>query len=133
MSSSSWGLGRAAVCDCDTPWTFLLPFLLSRIPQNDGLLQEEVNAYEPDVSDKTYEIGALNSNRFSPKDYARCETAPSDVLEKPSLGDDLDIVVEQSKDNALMEEKQAFKMTKFPKQCKRNTSLLMTFCITSQM
>ena len=23
--SSSWGLGRAAVCDCGTPWTFLLP------------------------------------------------------------------------------------------------------------
>ena len=22
----SWGLGRAAVCDCGTPWTFLLPF-----------------------------------------------------------------------------------------------------------
>ena len=27
VSSSSWDLGRAAVCDCDTPWTFLLPFL----------------------------------------------------------------------------------------------------------
>ena len=25
--SSSWGLGKAAVCDCDTPWTFLLPFI----------------------------------------------------------------------------------------------------------
>ena len=24
--SSSWGLGRAAVCDCGTPWTFLLSF-----------------------------------------------------------------------------------------------------------
>ena len=23
---TSWGLGRAAVCDCGTPWTFLLPF-----------------------------------------------------------------------------------------------------------
>ena len=28
VSSSSWGLGRAAVCDCGTPWTFLVPFLL---------------------------------------------------------------------------------------------------------
>ena len=27
VSSSSWYLGRAAVCDCGTPWTFLLPFL----------------------------------------------------------------------------------------------------------
>ena len=28
VSSSSWGLGRAAVCDCGTPWTFLLPFFV---------------------------------------------------------------------------------------------------------
>ena len=28
VSSSSWGLGRAAGCDCGTPWTFLLPFFL---------------------------------------------------------------------------------------------------------
>ena len=28
VSSSSWCLGRAAACDCGTPWTFLLPFLL---------------------------------------------------------------------------------------------------------
>ena len=26
VSSSSWYLGRAAVCDCGTPRTFLLPF-----------------------------------------------------------------------------------------------------------
>ena len=30
--SSSWCLGRAAVCDCGTPWTFLLPFFTSEIP-----------------------------------------------------------------------------------------------------
>ena len=26
VSSFSWGLGRAAVSECGTPWTFLLPF-----------------------------------------------------------------------------------------------------------
>ena len=26
VSSSSWYLGRAAIRDCGTPWTFLLPF-----------------------------------------------------------------------------------------------------------
>ena len=26
VSSSSWYLGKAAVYDCGTPWTFLLPF-----------------------------------------------------------------------------------------------------------
>ena len=29
VSSSSWGLGRAVVCDCGTPWTFLLLFWAS--------------------------------------------------------------------------------------------------------
>ena len=28
VSFSSWCLGRAAVCDCGTPWTFLLPVFL---------------------------------------------------------------------------------------------------------
>ena len=38
VSSSSWGLGRAAVCDCGTPWTFLLPFLgMSRYIHNQPL------------------------------------------------------------------------------------------------
>ena len=31
--SSSWGLGGAAVCDCGTPWTFLLPcFVIVALP-----------------------------------------------------------------------------------------------------
>ena len=29
VSSSSWCLGRATVCDCGTPWTFLLLFSVS--------------------------------------------------------------------------------------------------------
>ena len=31
VSSSSWCLGRAAVCDCCTPWTVLLPFFATLI------------------------------------------------------------------------------------------------------
>ena len=30
VSTSSRCLGRAAVCDCGAPWTFLLPFLLKK-------------------------------------------------------------------------------------------------------
>ena len=30
VSFSSWYLGRAAVCDCGTPWTFLLPLEIYR-------------------------------------------------------------------------------------------------------
>ena len=33
VSSSSLGLGRAAFCDCGTPWTFLLPFLTHPLPR----------------------------------------------------------------------------------------------------
>ena len=29
FSSSSWCLGRAAACDCGTPWTFLLTFFFT--------------------------------------------------------------------------------------------------------
>ena len=31
VSSSSWGLGRAAACDCGTPWTFLLFFFMALV------------------------------------------------------------------------------------------------------
>ena len=31
VSSLSWCLGWAAVCDWGSPWTFLLPFLISMI------------------------------------------------------------------------------------------------------
>ena len=34
VSSSSWGLGRAAVCDCGTPWTFLLPLFDTKLKIN---------------------------------------------------------------------------------------------------
>ncbi|MCG8049023.1 MAG: reverse transcriptase domain-containing protein, partial [Candidatus Thiodiazotropha endolucinida] len=76
--------------------------LLSRLQQNVGLSQEEDSAYEPEINANTYEIGALNSNKFQPKDYARCNYKPPDSLEKPTLGDDIDIVIEQSKDDDLM-------------------------------
>ena len=32
VSSSSWCLGRAVVCNCGTPWTFLLPFFTLDCP-----------------------------------------------------------------------------------------------------
>ena len=38
ISSSSWCLGRAAVCDCGTPWTFLLPFWIRLNHLNEAIL-----------------------------------------------------------------------------------------------
>ena len=40
VSSSSWGLGRAAVCDCGTHWTFLLPFFHETLNQERVSLQQ---------------------------------------------------------------------------------------------
>ena len=76
--------------------------LLSRMPQSAGLTQEN-DTYEPDISDKAYEINALNSNRFDPKEFASCKLPPSDLIEKPTLGEEVDIVTEQSKDTNIME------------------------------
>ena len=39
VSSSSWCLGRAVVCDCGTPWTFLLPFFHIKWPN--GYLKQK--------------------------------------------------------------------------------------------
>ena len=58
--------------------------LLSRIPQSAGLTLEN-DTYEPDIIDKAYEISALNSNRFDPKEFARCKLPPFDPIEKPTL------------------------------------------------
>ena len=43
--SSSWCLGRAAVCDCGTPWTFFLPFFSYTLSLTDIL----VDQYTPSV------------------------------------------------------------------------------------
>ena len=44
----SWGLGRAAVCDCGTPWTFLLPFfkiiVASHLCGRIGALHEQIQS-----------------------------------------------------------------------------------------
>ena len=47
VSSSSWCLGRAAVCDCGTPWTFLLPFWVEKYSDSlKTLLQQGISGPE---------------------------------------------------------------------------------------
>ena len=75
--------------------------LLSRVPK-DALPNNESD-YEPDISDKTYQVNALNSNRFKPKEYARCTVDFQDPVDKPTLGSEIDIIAEQEKDELLME------------------------------
>ena len=53
VSSSSWCLGKAAACDCGTPWIFLLPFF------------KNTNAWK-DVKNKTtvIELKSNSTERF---------------------------------------------------------------------
>ena len=75
--------------------------LLSRIPnQKEGergqetLTEQEI---EPEVSDKSYEIGVINSNAVDLNQFASCKFKEDDLIDKPdSLG--LDMIVEQAKD-----------------------------------
>ena len=66
VSSSSWGLGRAAVCDCGTPWTFLLPFFNSTSRYLEDLLNID-NIYFDQMVDRVYPT-ELQLNRANSSD-----------------------------------------------------------------
>ena len=75
--------------------------LLSRIPnQKEGERGQETlseQEIEPEVSDKSYEIGVINSNAVDLNQFASCKFKEDDLIDKPdSLG--LDMIVEQAKD-----------------------------------
>lgn len=84
--------------------------LLSRMPHN--AIADETVEYSPDLNDNTYQIGALNSNKFSPKQYARCQIDLEDNLKKPSLSPDINMIQEQEKDEVLMQIKVGLKTDK---------------------
>ena len=46
VSSSSWCLGRAASCDCGTPWSFLLPSLIK--PNTPKLVKSSLGGVDTD-------------------------------------------------------------------------------------
>ena len=81
--------------------------LLSRVPHLTTDQSELLN--DPDISEKTYEISALNSNRFNPKEFARCRAELNDKVKKPTLNSTLNMVEEQEKDETLMKIKDSLK------------------------
>ena len=60
----------------------------------------------------------------NPKEYARCTLQPSDTVEKPSLGDDIVMAIEQAKDEVLMELKIGMQNDKVPKAAQRRHILV---------
>ena len=79
-----------------------LPDAPRRPPTADS--EKDPEQTEPDITDKTYEVGYINSNRIYPKQYVSCHVGKAEILdqEKPSIGD-LDMVLEQSKDPDISE------------------------------
>lgn len=71
--------------------------LLSPVPGHTKQLEDSALS-DPDISNKTYKISALNSNRFNPKHYARCQPQFKDKVTKPTFYEPLDIKTEQEKD-----------------------------------
>ena len=57
VSSTSWCLGRAAACDCSTPWTFLLPFLdwnITAVWSNDNQIEQKCSPLQKDRLQEKY-------------------------------------------------------------------------------
>jgi hypothetical protein len=79
--------------------------LLSRIPgvpTDQDAEQSKVSdsADDPDIDDRTFEIDAINSNEFNPKDFASCQVEPPNDVSKPEidLQTEIDMKQEQEAD-----------------------------------
>ena len=80
--------------------------LLSRVLTN-ALQANEFPLLDPDLSSQMFQISALNSNRFKPKQYARCQPQFEDRIEKPIYKNELDMAAEQDKDESILHIKQS--------------------------
>ena len=82
--------------------------LLSRVPP-DTAPTDDSQLADPDVSGHMYQISALNSNKFNPKEFARCRPRFEDKVEKPNYREEIDISVEQDKDEGILQIKQGLR------------------------
>ena len=82
--------------------------LLSRVPLN-ALQVDDTPLLNQDVSGQMFQISALNSNRFRPKQYARCQPHFKDRVQKPIYKNELDMAAEQDKDEFILHIKQGLR------------------------
>ena len=94
----------------------LVADLLSRVDDNMSQNNDQP-LDDPEISSKTYEIGALNSNKFSPKEFARCKAAFPDKVVNKSYMSGLNMVEEQEKDDVIFKLRQDSKKKTFPGRC----------------
>ena len=82
--------------------------LLSRKPDDEASVEpenlDEGEEVTLDINDNTFEVNTLNSNRFEPKRFAKCDVPIDDPLKKPEdCFPELDMVKEQAKDDEILE------------------------------
>ncbi|CAC5397875.1 unnamed protein product [Mytilus coruscus] len=86
---------------------------MSRLP-SDEKQNENPDPY-PDISDNTYEINVINSNRFHFTDYANNDKLVEDIPEKEKFQfEEFDMSIEQVKDKTLRELKEQLVSDKVP-------------------
>ncbi|VDI50167.1 Hypothetical predicted protein [Mytilus galloprovincialis] len=86
---------------------------MSRLP-SDEKPNENPDPY-PDISDNTYEINVINSNRFHFTDYANNDKLVEDIPEKENFQfKEFDMSIEQMKDKTLRELKEQLVGDKVP-------------------
>ncbi|CAC5402494.1 unnamed protein product [Mytilus coruscus] len=86
---------------------------MSRLP-SDEKKNENPDPY-PDISDNTYEINVINSNRFHFTDYANNDKLVEDIPEKENFQfEEFDMSIEQVKDKTLRELKEQLVSDKVP-------------------
>ena len=110
----------------------LVADLLSRVDDNMSQNNDQP-LDDPDISSKTYEIGALNSNKFSPKEFARCKAAFPDKVVNKSYMSGLNMVEEQEKDDVILKLRQDSKKKNFPWPLLGNIFCWITSCYLSRV
>ncbi|KAK7501761.1 hypothetical protein BaRGS_00007192, partial [Batillaria attramentaria] len=119
-----WALGIAGY-NCTIEYipgpTNVLADLLSRMPE--GLVcqssQEEAEQVK-EVSDNSFEISVVNSNEFTPKDFASFQPSgePREKLDKIKLAE-FDMKVEQDKDPNLVQIRKQMQQENAPKMIRK--------------
>ena len=56
--------------------------LLTRIPHPKTSEKSKKSEDEPDIDDRAFEIGVINSNEFNPRDFASCHVENHDEITK---------------------------------------------------
>ena len=102
VSSSSWYLGRAAICDCGTPWTFLVLFYVKR-----RLTVTFNGVYEHRSSHKIHNNALTNHNFSNPNIWEPFEANMPNLRRVVRLPQKLkhlkEVLVEQFLEGQLVE------------------------------